>query len=92
MGYRIGNVCHATREEAENVYFSQVLPAVGADGQLHQPVYTASGWMYHGKAIQAYLPTCDPVESFTDGLLIGWSLFAIAAAVWGIKFLGRFLG
>lgn len=28
MGYQIGNVCYSTKQEAENVYFSSVVPVV----------------------------------------------------------------
>lgn len=30
MGYQVGNVCYSTKQEAENVYFSSVVPVINA--------------------------------------------------------------
>ena len=33
MGYQVGNHCYATKQEAENVYFSLVAPVIYTSGQ-----------------------------------------------------------
>lgn len=30
MGYQVGNICYATKQEAENVYFSLVAPVISS--------------------------------------------------------------
>ncbi len=85
MGYQVGLTCYATKAEAENAYFSAVSPVISPDGKLIQPIYNGLSWQLQGQAIQAYLPECNVIDSFKDGQLIGWSVFSILAAVWGIK-------
>lgn len=84
MGYQVGTVCYATKIEAENAYFSLVSPSI-SNGELHQLQWTPVGWQFKGQTVQAYLPECNVIDSFKDGQLIGWSVFSILAAVWGIK-------
>lgn len=84
MGYQIGSVCYGTKAEAENVYFSQVIPVL-REGKLDQPVYTPLGWQLHGQSVRAYLPECNPSDSFKDGQMIGWALFSMMAAIWSVK-------
>lgn len=84
MGYQVGLTCYATKAEAENAYFSMVPPSV-QNGELHQLQWTPVGWQFKGQIVQAYLPECSVIESFKDGQLIGWSVFAILAAVWSVR-------
>ena len=53
MGYQIGNVCYADKQDAENAHFSQVLPVLTADGRLLQMQYQGNQWTYNGVAVRA---------------------------------------
>lgn len=83
MGYQIGNICYADRTSAENAYYSQVIPTL-QNGQLHQVQWTPVGWQYKGQTINAPLPECSIEQNFKDGSAIGWAIFSIYAAIWGI--------
>ena len=85
MGCQVGNNCYATRQDAENVYFSLVPPKIGDDGKLYQLNFTKYGWKYGEQILKAELPECNPIDSMKDGSYIGWSVVAIMAAVWGIR-------
>lgn len=89
MGYQVGHICYSSKQQAENAYFSQVLPQLSTDGKLYQMIYTPAGWIFEGHQVNAHLPPCDPVENFQDGMLIGWGIFAIAATLWGIQLLHK---
>lgn len=84
MGYQVGTICYSTKSEAENAYYSMT-PASLQNGMLHQLDWTQNGWQYAGHNISANLPPCSPVDNFNDGALIGWALFGIATALWGMK-------
>jgi len=87
MGYQVGNNCYATRQDAENVYFSLVPPRIGEDGKLIQLQASKLGWILNGQVVKAELPECNPIDSMRDGSYIGWSVVAIMAAVWGMRLL-----
>ena len=83
MGYQIGNQCVDKKVEAENHYFSQVIPTITADGKLLQPTYqTTQGWFYQGKKLEISLPKCDPVQNFKDGMELGFLCMVIAIILW----------
>ena len=73
MGYQVGHICHATKQSAENAYFSQVTPNIH-DGKIYQMQYTPLGWQFEG---------------LQDGLMIGWALFGVSLSMWGIKRIHR---
>ena len=60
MGYQVGNNCYATRQDAENVYFSLVPPKIGDDGKLYQaaPYYTAAQL----RAAVGWCAVVDPLD------------------------------
>lgn len=88
MGYQVGHICHATKQSAENAYFSQVMPNIH-DGKIYQMQYTPLGWQFEGLQVTASLPECDPSQNFQDGLMIGWALFGVSLSMWGIKRIHR---
>lgn len=87
MGYQIGNVCYADKQDAENAHFSQVLPVLTVDGKILQMNYQGGQWAYNGVAVHADFPQCDQRRNIEDGMLLGWLVFAIAASVWGLRIL-----
>lgn len=88
MGYAVGNLCYETRQQAEDVYYSKVVPYV--DGRaLYQPVRRSDGWYFQNARLQAALPACDPAQDFADGVQLGFMFFAFFAAAWGIQFIRR---
>ena len=82
MGYQVGNQCIADKVQAENHYFSLIVPTVGQDGRLHHPTYSNGQWKLNGQVLQISLPECDPAQNFRDGAELGWYLFGIMAAVY----------
>ena len=47
MGYAVGNICYDNRQQAEDVYYSKVVPYV--DGKaLYQPIRKTDGWYFQG--------------------------------------------
>lgn len=90
MGFQIANTCYPNREQAENAYFSQVVPRIGQDGELVQVQYSKGrGWTLDGQIVQAYLPECNPAENLKDGMIVGWLVFGIMAAAWSVKFVAQ---
>ena len=39
MGYQVGNMCFSTKQQAENHYFSLVVPQILPDGKIMKPEY-----------------------------------------------------
>lgn len=76
MGYQVGNVCYTTKKEAENVYFSKVVPVIAADGKLHHPIYQ-DAWYYNGRILQISLPECEPLDNFKLGFELGFYFISI---------------
>lgn len=58
MYYQVGNKC-LEQTQAENVYFSLVVPQISQDGQIIKPEYNGSVWMLNGQTIKADLPKCN---------------------------------
>lgn len=81
MGYQVGTICYANRELAENVYFSQVLPVIMADGSLKQVTHKDGKWYYGVQTVNAYLPQCSAKDNFIAGLDFGAMLLPTAIAL-----------
>lgn len=81
MYYQVGNKC-LEQSQAENVYFSLVVPQISQDGQMVKPEYNGHVWQLNGQTIKADLPQCDPVENLKDGLETGWLLLGLMAAMY----------
>lgn len=90
MGYQVGFVCHETKEAAEAVYFSKVVPFVNQSG-LYQPVRHSDGWYFQRVKLSAGLPECVPAASFADGAQLGMMLLIPLALAWGITVMRRVL-
>lgn len=85
MGYQVGNACYATREQAENVYYSQVLPVITSDGKINQIEFNGKNWKYQNEILKAQLPECSIGQNFKDGAEIGFMLMLMMVGLWGIK-------
>ena len=72
-------------QEAENAYFSQVVPVILADGQLSQIGFDGKNWVYQSKEIHAYLPECSIEKNFKDGALIGFFVMSIFIGLWAVN-------
>lgn len=81
MYYQVGNKC-LEQSQAENVYFSLVVPQISQDGQIIKPEYNGSVWLLNGQTIKADLPQCNPAENLKLGLETGWLLFGVMAVVY----------
>lgn len=90
MGYRIGNMCHLSKTDAEDAYFSAVVPII-KDGVISHPVRQPSGWFLNGVKIEAQLPECSPAQNFADGAVYGSGLILIAAVLMVTKLIARLL-
>lgn len=104
MGYQVGNYCYATKQEAENVYFSLVAPVVSTTtttatlfrpqqitSTIVKPEYINGKWLLNGKVITANLPPCDPVKNMQNGAELGWLIFGIMAAMYAFTLIKRLL-
>lgn len=85
MNYQVGNTCYENKSQAENVYFSKVVPVISSDGQLNQVLFDGNKWTYQGKEIHAYLPQCDIQQNFKDGMYVGSLVMLIMISVWSIR-------
>lgn len=81
MYYQVGNKC-LEASQAENLYFSLVVPQVMPDGRLIKPEYNGSSWSFNGQLITSSLPSCDPTDNLKNGMESGWLLFGVAAALY----------
>ncbi|WP_308018554.1 hypothetical protein [Neisseria bergeri] len=90
MYYQVGNQC-LEQHQAENVYFSLVVPKITEDGKIIKPEYNGKDWKIDGQIINADLPECDPYENLQDGMYIGWLIFGIAASVYFVIVIKRLL-
>ena len=72
MNYQVGNKC-LDKAQAENIYFSLVVPQITSDGQI----------------IQANLPECNPADNVKNGLEIGWLVFGLMAACYFVIIIKR---
>lgn len=86
MGYQIGNICYNSKQEAENVYFSKVIPIITEDGKLYQLYYNKqTGWHYQQQKLQIYLPECNPAQNFKNGMEMGAYFTVLIVMLWGFN-------
>ncbi|MRN38042.1 hypothetical protein CRG49_012850 [Neisseria sp. N95_16] len=88
MYYQVGNKC-LEQSQAENVYFSLVVPQITQHGQILQPQYNGSVWTLNGQTLKAALPQCSPTDNLKSGLETGWILFGVMAAVYFVSITKR---
>lgn len=89
MGYQVANICYTTKQEAENAYFSKVVPVILPDGKLNQVIFDGKKWVYEGQQIHAYLPECSIEQNFKDGAYLGFLVMSIVISCWGIRLMIR---
>lgn len=82
MGYQVGGQCFATLEEASNYKMSQVLPSILSDGSLKTPVYHNNQWFFDGHKVVLTFPSCDLLDWFQDGVLVGLLLVSLLLIAW----------
>ena len=85
MGYRVKQQCFNDLEHAKAVYFSQVAPAINANGQLMQIEHIGQEYVLNGQVLQASFAACDPKEDFAMGGAIGLAFLFLMATYWGIN-------
>ncbi|HFC8542326.1 TPA: hypothetical protein ACFP4Q_000433 [Neisseria weaveri] len=88
MYYQVGNKC-LEQHQAENLYFSLVVPQITESGQMIKPEYNGSIWTLNGQTVQPNLPKCDPVDNVKSGLETGWLLFGVISAVYFVSITKR---
>lgn len=91
MGYQVENTCYPNKAMAENVYFSKVVPVIVQDGSLKQVVFDGTNWRYGSQTLTAYLPECDPVQNFRDGVEFGVQIMLLAVMLWGFILIKKML-
>lgn len=85
MGYQVGHVCYADREQAENAYFSQVPPTIASDSGMYRFYYNKGvGWGFKGEKVTISLPECSPFQNFKDGAEVGFMFMVTAILLWAI--------
>jgi hypothetical protein len=90
MHYQVGNKC-LDKAQAENIYFSLVVPQITSDGQIIKPEYNGIAWQLNGQIIQANLPECNPADNVKNGLEIGWLVFGVMASCYFVIVIKRLL-
>lgn len=94
MGYQVGNRCFDTRQQADDVYFSQVVPLVvpGRD-KLVAPVYHESDriWTMSGVSVSGTYPDCSRLDNFNAGLFLGGQIVLVLCVAFGFRVLARFI-
>ena len=85
MGYRVKQQCFNDLEHAKAVYFSQIAPAINANGQLMQIEHIGQEYILNGQVLQAAFLSCDPKEDFAMGGAIGLAFLFLLATYWGIN-------
>ncbi|ELK97954.1 hypothetical protein NM9757_0935 [Neisseria meningitidis 9757] len=90
MYYQVGNKC-LEKHQAENLYFSLVVPRIKENGQIVRPEYNGSLWkMSDGQPLRLLLAECSPKDNLQSGLETGWIVFGILASVYFVSLLKRF--
>lgn len=90
MYYQVGNQC-LPEKEAENLYFSLVIPVIRSDGRVIKPEYNGKVWKVADKKVEASLPECSPMQNFNSGAEIGWMVFGVMAALFYVAVIKRLL-
>lgn len=89
MGYRVGNTCYSNYSDAQNVYFSAVVPIISNDGTFIRPVYNGSTWTLNGVVLETSFSTCDPAQNFRDGVELGWLFAGLLTLAFGFTIIKR---
>lgn len=92
MGYAVGRICYATKEDATDVVMSQIPPSIGADGSFHQFVKIGHTWTYNNQIIHLSLPECDTELYYQTGIHISGAVIVILASIWCASFIYKFIG
>jgi len=87
MGYQVGSQCFATKAEAENHQFSQIVPVINSKGELVMPVYSRQQqqWQYMGTAFTTDFPECSPGGDFVNGMYFGAQFMVVLVLAAGFR-------
>ncbi|EJU70495.1 hypothetical protein NMEN80179_1226 [Neisseria meningitidis 80179] len=89
MYYQVGNKC-LEKHQAENLYFSLVVPRIKENGQIVRPEYNGSLWkMSDGQPLRLLLAECSPKDNLQSGLETGWIVFGVMASVYFVSLLEK---
>jgi hypothetical protein len=96
LGARFGNTCYSTYNEAAAAYFNSTAPTTIASGDTVSFQFVWGLWSRNtaspsglNTSTPAYLPSfesCDTLQGFNDGLILGSALAAVLviASLYGI--------
>ncbi|WII93505.1 hypothetical protein QEO94_01245 [Kingella negevensis] len=91
MGYRVGYQCVETQLMADDLILSKQSPILTQDGQLLRPVRVNDGWYYQNQKVKLSYPTCDPMQQFQSGALIGGAILLVIVTAYGFKLVTGFI-
>lgn len=100
MGYQIGNRCFDTQQQADDVYFSQVVPLVVRAppfyiAHLVNPVYHSDTqhWTLGGVTVSGTYtyPSCSPIDNFKDGMAFGGKFALLLVIAFAFRTIARLL-
>ncbi|MBR7229709.1 hypothetical protein BCD50_07430, partial [Neisseria meningitidis] len=81
MYYQVGNKC-LEKHQAENLYFSLVVPRIKENGQIVRPEYNGSLWkMSDGAPLRLLLAECSPKDNLQSDLETGWRVLGRLASL-----------
>ncbi|WP_211692113.1 hypothetical protein [Neisseria meningitidis] len=91
MYYQVGNKC-LEKHQAENLYFSLVVPRIKENGQIVRPT-SGPPWRQfsHCRPLLLLLPAPNPPSDPQSGLETGWIVFGILASVYFVSLLQKVL-
>lgn len=91
MYYQVGNKC-LEKHQAENLYFSLVVPRIKENGQIVRPEYNGSLWkMSDGQPLSLSLAECSPKDNLQSGFETGWIVFGVMASVYFVSLMKKVL-
>ena len=90
MGYQVGNICYDTVKQAEDAYYSAVLPVIANDGSLKQLGTNGNGWYLDGVKLTASLPTCSHADYYAYGYELASALLPTAIVLMTAKVIIKF--
>ncbi|MBR7225840.1 hypothetical protein, partial [Neisseria meningitidis] len=87
----VGNKC-LEKHQAENLYFSLVVPRIKENGQRVRPGYNGSlRKKADGQPLGLLVAEWSPKDNLQSGLETGWVVFGIRAAVFFVFLLKKVL-
>lgn len=91
MGYRVGNQCFSSLEQAHDYVLSQIPPTITQDGKIIRPVKNGKNWYLENQQINLSFPQCDIAEQIQLGALIAAPIIGLFVLIFGIRMIRKLI-